>query len=202
MDKKQYCTLFVARHGETMWNIKKLIQGHSDSPLTKAGVLQAKDLAQELRHIKFDAFYSSDLLRAKRTAQLVALEHKLVVKTAQALRERRYGKLEGTNFEIINSLSEFERETRNKEAEVEETDVLIARFITYLREISVANMGKNVFVMTHGGVLRHFLIHLGFCTKKQIAGGGIGNAAWMKLKSDGVDFFVEETKRIEIDLSL
>ena len=75
----------------TEWNEIGLIQGHSDSPLTAQGITQAKELAKKLKNVKFDLIFSSDLLRAKRTAEIIALEHKLFVQTSKLLRERDFG---------------------------------------------------------------------------------------------------------------
>src|SRR3990167_4625255 len=92
---ERYCTIYVVRHGESEWNVKGLIQGQSDSPLTQSGERQAFLLAKELKNIKFGAVFSSDLVRAKRTADMIALERSLAIQTSKALIERNFGKLEG-----------------------------------------------------------------------------------------------------------
>lgn len=51
-------TLYIVRHGQTEWNKKGIIQGHSDSPLTKEGKEKAKLLAGNLNDIKFDYIFS------------------------------------------------------------------------------------------------------------------------------------------------
>src|SRR3989344_8043224 len=94
-------TFYLVRHGETEYNVKKIIQGQSDSPLTKKGIEEVKNVAKKLKGIKFDYVFSSDLLRAKRTAEIIALEHKLEIQTNKLLRERRFGNLEGkSNSEL------------------------------------------------------------------------------------------------------
>ena len=89
------CTIYLVRHGETDWNVKKIIQGHKQSILNKNGKDQAKKLAKHFQNIHIDAIFSSDLLRAKQTAEIVALEKKLAVTTSHLLRERSYGQHEG-----------------------------------------------------------------------------------------------------------
>lgn len=195
---KKLCTLYVARHGETKWNVLKKIQGHTDSPLTKNGVAQAKNLAVELSHLRFEAVYSSDLLRAKRTAQFVALEHQLIVETTEALRERSFGKHEGSGRRVLDLLEELNNKKISYETEGIETDEKITeRVINFLREIAVAYPAKNVLVVTHGGILIRLLRHLGYMTYEELSLYRVGNTAWIKLESDGVDFFIKETKRIE-----
>src|SRR3989338_5919677 len=95
---QNFCTIYLVRHGETEWNEKKIIQGHSDIPLNKKGELQAKELGQEFKGIHFDAVFSSNLIRAKRTAEIAVLEKKLAVVTTNALRERMFGRFEGKHI--------------------------------------------------------------------------------------------------------
>ena len=199
-------TIYIVRHGETEWNIKHLMQGHLDSPLTQAGEQQAKDIALRLKHIHFDEVFSSDLLRAKRTAETIILERKIAIKTTQALRERNYGVFEGKVYDEYNQALQkllVQYKTRSEQDKVfykshgvETTDQSIARLITFLRELAVSYSGKTILVVSHGGVMRYLLIHLGFGTYKTLPSGSIANTAYIKLASDGVDFFVKETKGI------
>ena len=95
------CILYIIRHGETEWNVKKLCQGQTDIPLNNKGEIQAGNLSKELSHIKFNAVYSSDLIRAKRTAEIVVLEKKLAVITTKALKERLFGRFEGKHLQEL-----------------------------------------------------------------------------------------------------
>ncbi|MCB0177120.1 MAG: histidine phosphatase family protein, partial [Anaerolineae bacterium] len=65
-------TLYLIRHGETPWNVVGRYQGQLDPPLTENGARQAQATAEALSAIKFDAIYSSDLARAKLTADALA----------------------------------------------------------------------------------------------------------------------------------
>ncbi len=195
----QYCTIYLVRHGQTEWNVKKLIHGHADSPLTALGKGQAAELASELKNIRFSVIFSSDLLRAKRTAEIIALEHKLAVETKKALRERNYGQLEGKPVEEIKLLEELQEKADEylyRSHKIESDSKMIARLITFLREISVAYAGEIVLMVTHGGLMRALLVHLGFGTNEELRGGSIDNTAFIKLESDGVDFFIKETKGV------
>jgi len=203
-NKKNYCTIYIVRHGETEWNVKKIMQGHKDSKLTKKGINQAKDTAKRLKKIKFDKVFSSDLGRAKKTAEILALEHKLIVKTHKALRERSFGKYDGQKlkkfqeelkellqkFEDLNDQEKFKYKMPYDNKSWED---IITRFITILREIAVAYPNKKILVVSHGGVIKFFLIHLGFATTKQLGWHAIKNTAHVKLLCDGVDFFIKET---------
>ena len=199
-----YCTVYIARHGESEGNVNHIIQGHIDLPLTPTGEQQAKNLANHLNGIKFDAIFSSDLLRARRTAEIIALDRQLQVKTAQALRERNFGHAEGkadAEFEhkfrdLIKKREQLSYQARFKlklAPNIESDEELMSRFITYLREIATAYLGKTVLVIAHSGPIRTLLIHIGFGTYAQLHHSAVGNAAYIKLASDGVDFFIKET---------
>ena len=206
-EDKNLCTLYLVRHGETEWNKKRLLQGQLDSPLTEDGVQQAKDTAQRLKSVNFDAIFSSDLHRTKRTAEILKLERQLAVQTSKALRERNYGEYQGKSieeyrenfkdlFDKVDKLSEKEQKKFKFAANIESDEEVISRFITQLREIAVAYPNKSVLVVTHGGCIRTFLEHTGY-TKFGLSGSGISNAGHVKVLSDGVDFFIQEVKGIK-----
>src|SRR5262245_33677433 len=119
MMKNNILTTFViVRHGETDWNKKKLIQGQTNISLNETGEKQAKKIATKFKEINFDLAFSSDLLRAKRTTEIIALEKHLAVETTKALRERTFGKLEGQSsqllFDYLKTLKEKSDEERRK----------------------------------------------------------------------------------------
>lgn len=189
------------RHGQTDWNAQNITQGHSDIPLNSEGIKQAQVLKESLGKIKIDTVFSSDLLRAKKTAEIIALERKLIIKTTQLLRERCYGKLEGQPYHLTK---EFHKiwEDLSKKARLDyrpyddyETDQeAISRFITFLREVAVSHPGGTVLIVTHGGIMRVLLNHL---SDKTYLAGAISNLGYIKLESDGVDFFIKELKGIK-----
>ena len=93
--------LLIVRHGETIWNTQGRIQGHSDIELSESGVQQARSLAERLREVELDAVYSSDLVRASRTAELVLEGRDVPLYHTERLREYHKGAFEGlTNQQI------------------------------------------------------------------------------------------------------
>lgn len=201
---QNFCTIYLVRHGETEWNVKKRIQGHEDIPLNKKGEVQAKELAEKLTHVKFNAVYSSDLIRAKKTAEIITLEKKLAVQTTKVLRERYFGKYQGRSFavnnEMIKLINNLKMVKGEGAKEVESDEKIISRLITFLREIAVTYAGKTVLMVSHGGPIRTLLIHLGFTSYENITEGGISNLSFIKLRSDGVEFFIEKTEGIKIKI--
>jgi len=204
MTEKKLTTFYIVRHGETDWNNKKVVQGHTDIPLNKTGQNQAKEIAKKFKDIKFDLAFSSDLLRTKHTAEIILLERKLVVETTKVLRERYFGSLEGKHVSVLHSHMQLLRQL-NKEArvkhkiagEVESDDEFSSRILTFLRETAVSYPGKTIFVSAHGGTIRQLLIHLGELTYEQSDIITVINTGYIKLETDGVDFFVKEKAGIK-----
>lgn len=199
----RFCTLYLVRHGQTDWNAMQKVQGHSDIALNSEGENQAKSLGKQLGHISFDAVFSSDLVRAKKTAELALLEKNIVVQTTEVLRERFMGELEGAHRDeflrlerLRGDLTKEQRLVHRLVPSMESEEEVIARVITYLREIAVAYSGKTVLMVSHGAVMRILLYHLGFFDQQHPI-KTIENTAYIKMRSDGVDFFVDETKGIE-----
>ena len=87
--------LWLVRHGETDWNLKRLLQGWVDTPLNQTGRRQSQELAGCLRERSFVEVWSSDLLRAAETARLAYGEPT----QEAALREIDFGDIQGWNWD-------------------------------------------------------------------------------------------------------
>lgn len=195
------CKLYIVRHGETQWNLDKIVQGHTNIPLNVKGEMQAHERKEDLRNVDFDYVYSSDLIRAHRTVEIIALERNLAITTTEALRERNFGLREGKPMDekhkvLCELLAKYTQHPVIEESKAETNDLIVSRVFTFLREISVAHPAKKILVGSHGGVLRQILIHLGFATEAQLPSGSVQNLAYVKLESDGVDFKVKDTSGI------
>lgn len=196
-------TFYLVRHTTSEWNEKKIIQGHKNPRLSKAGIGEANILAKKFKGIRFDSIFSSDLLRAKKTAEIIALEHKLEVQTTKILRERCYGEFEGKPDreydkvkKILEKLTNEERYSFKKFG-IESDREIVERLITFLREAAIGNPGKTILVVTHGAVLRFFLIKLGSGDHKSLRSGAVKKGAFIKLQTDGIDFFIKELSKIQ-----
>ncbi len=145
--------LLLARHGETDWNRELRIQGSSDIPLNALGREQARALAEELAEVQLDAIYSSDLSRARETAEAVAASHGLEVRLDPRLRERAFGSWEGLTREDIEALPEGSRHDGETDDEVRE------RVLESVQAIADAHPGERVLVVAHGGALNTLWHH-------------------------------------------
>ena len=93
--------LILVRHGKTDWNETGRCQGISDVPLNSAGIEQAEKLAFSLKDEKIDLIYSSNLVRARVTAEKIAEYHSVDVNIRDDLREMDQGIFEGLDFSYI-----------------------------------------------------------------------------------------------------
>ena len=144
-------TLLLVRHGETDWNAERRWQGHADVPLNEHGRAQARDLAGRLATERVDAIYSSDLGRARETAEIVAARVGLSVVVDPDLREIDVGTREGlTGPEVDGRPWDGE----SKEAHTERT-------LRALLRIAERHPGAHVVVVGHGGTLRRMHEHVG-----------------------------------------
>lgn len=209
MRGSDFCELYLVRHGETVFNKQKRLQGHMDSPLTPEGVAQVEKLKERFYGIHFDAVFSSDLLRAQRTAEIVALERSLAVTTSHLLRERSFGEHEGKQaaeleasfkdlWEWYERLSYEERFKIKLSPQIESEEEAITRYLTFLREIAVSHLNKRVLVVSHGAIMRILLLHLGFAPQNCSLRITIPNCAHIVLYSDGSVFTVSKTYGITI----
>lgn len=151
--------LVVVRHGQTEWNVAGRIQGHGDSPLTELGIRQARAMAVRLAQESFDAVLSSDLGRARRTAELLVPDHIANIRWHPGLRERAFGIAEGSTYtQIANEHPQMfsrEQETDPHYAPPggESRQRHLDRVRQVFQDIAAEYAGQSVLVVTHGGVL-------------------------------------------------
>ena len=137
--------LLLVRHGETDWHAEGRLQGHTDRPLSDYGRRQARRLAEELEGEELEAIYSSDLVRAHETAEIVGERLGLPISLEPDLREKDWGTWEG--------LDAVERD--RVEFVGESTEAHQERMLRALRRIAELHPGNGrVLVVTHGGSMR------------------------------------------------
>lgn len=153
------CTLCLVRHGETPWNTESRLQGHIDIPLNETGIAQARAARASLAGVRFGAAYSSDLERARRTAEEIVADPTAIVLTPQ-LRERHYGAFQGLTYaEAESRHPEAYQRFKRRDPDFafpeggESLRAFAARIAGMLNEIAARHAGEHVLVVTHGGVL-------------------------------------------------
>lgn len=155
--------IILIRHGQTLWNVERKIQGHSNVGLAPEGIAQAKLLAKNFPIENISAIYSSDLIRAKVTAEIVAERFNLSVQTEKNLREANWGDWEGKKLSEIEKFDpiNYERFFRNPEevqiANAETFAQLKARAFSALKKIIAAHPDENIVIVAHGAINRTIL---------------------------------------------
>jgi 2,3-bisphosphoglycerate-dependent phosphoglycerate mutase len=152
--------LYVIRHGQTIWNQQRRLQGQMDSPLTSEGLKQAENLAERLQHLKIDALYASDLGRTMLTARIISAKlNGQQIYPDIRLRERNFGIFHGLNWEEI--MKRFPEEG-SKEKETNSNYIIpggesrkqvLERCILFMQDIAIKHEGGRILAITHGGIV-------------------------------------------------
>ncbi len=193
--------ILLIRHGETAWNRVRRMQGHIDIPLNDEGQRQARALGAALAVERPAAIYSSDLQRARATAQPVADAHDMPVTCEPALRERCYGGFEGMMYEELAERfpeafaqwrgrdlhARFPAGEREAETLMEFHRRSVDAVTSLARRHQACEEGKLVIV-THGGVLDCLYREATDLPVGAARDFGIVNAAINRLRWDGERF--------------
>jgi len=150
--------LLLVRHGETDWNRERRFQGHADTPLNDKGREQAHALAAELDGEQIDVVYTSDLARARETAEIVAARLGADVVALRELREIDVGDWEGLSWpEIEQRFPDGAQAWHVNGAgwtSGETYEELGARIVPALLQIAERHPAQRVLVVGHGGTIR------------------------------------------------
>ena len=156
----------IVRHGETEWNARGRIQGHTDIGLSEKGAEQARSLGRRLSGLNIDVAYSSDLKRTSETAKLALGERDVALNETPLLREYHKGEFEGMTLSEIKSQfpGEYPRYLK-KDLDYapkggESTRVVSERMSKIINEIKSDHLDETVLVVSHGGVLRAAMVSL------------------------------------------
>jgi len=148
--------VFLIRHGETLWNREQRCQGFTDIDLSEKGAQQAERLARYLARIsKLEAVYSSDLIRARKTAEAIARRQGLVVKVDSRLRELNQGEIEGKNLsDLATCYPEILQKWLVEPADVEmpggeSLSQLQQRAWKAFSEITERHQGSEIAIVAH-----------------------------------------------------
>ncbi len=147
--------LILVRHGQSMGNLHRQFLGHTDYDLSETGYEQAKRLAAFLRDTQIDAVYSSDLLRARHTAEPIAQARELKIHLEPELREIQAGLWEGQTFPYLEehfpeSYHTFRSDLGNARPDGgESTEEVRERMYACVKRIATAEEGHRVLLASH-----------------------------------------------------
>lgn len=186
--------LYLMRHGQTNWNAEERVQGWKDTELNTTGCLQAQSAAQKLANEHIETIYTSDLKRAKKSADIISTALDLPVHYTKRLREMNFGKAEGlkkaeliTVFPYIyQAFSDMQNAERYKVGypNGETIGDVQQRFIKFTGKL-LEEKRKKVLIITHGMLIRIFAET---CIRKTIR---LSNGSVLRI------FFDEKTKKFK-----
>lgn len=149
---------WLVRHGQTDWNLTGRWQGQAPfAPgLNETGRSQVLAISEQLKDVKFSAIYSSDLLRAKQTAELIAAPLGLTVTLDPRLREIDLGVWEGMPSQEIEAKYSLELAERaqnpfySRAPNGESLHDVAERVLAAIEEIATSHRDESVLIVSHG----------------------------------------------------
>lgn len=151
--------IYIARHGQTDWNVQHKAQGRSDIPLNETGIKQAEALRENIKGLKFDAVYASPLQRAAKTAE-IATDGKVEIQFDDRLMERSFGDYEGREINGWVEATGYDigdLKLNTNVGNIEPVRDVLARTKAFLDDIKAKHNDDDVvLVVAHGQVARGF----------------------------------------------
>ncbi|HJX12217.1 MAG TPA: histidine phosphatase family protein [Dehalococcoidales bacterium] len=181
--------LFLVRHGRTKLYKADRFWGKTDIALSNTGIRQAEQLRDRLVREKVMTVYTSQLSRARLTAEIIAAGLDVAVHKLAELNELNFGYVEGLTFgEITRLHPELAEELMNWEPRPtfpggETLDALNDRVRVFLDRLEKHEAGETVVVVAHAGTLRLIICNL----------LGLDLACWRKMQVDQGSLSVLET---------
>ncbi len=149
-------TIGFVRHGVTAWNKEGRAQGSSDIPLDEEGIEMAEHVAKRIAEEQWDIIYTSPLIRAKKTAEIIA-KSKPAIKLLEDNRLREFGggQIEGTTE--VERLEKWGSTWREMELGVEPNEDIISRGMAFVEDMKANHAGQRVLVVSHGGFIKRLM---------------------------------------------
>lgn len=199
--------IYVIRHAQSYHNIGNYEEKfNAKVDITEEGVRQAKKLAEDFVNIHLDKIYSSDYLRAYKTAKFLADVKKMEVIQDPQIRERDFGETYMSNVEEVRAkiktdfarLSDEQKFNYKYSPDMESAKDGAIRLNDFLLKISEVDKGKVVVVVCHGNIMRSFLNLIHWAKFDEITEGAIENTGFIKLEIENEKFKVLETSKVYI----
>lgn len=197
--------IYIVRHGETVWNEKKLLQGRTDIELNDKGRELAIITGQNLRNTHFDVVFSSPLKRAHETARLIVGDRDIPIITNDLIKEMCFGDWEGQNmsellkdpgqdFQYFFKHPELYHPTGCGESFHELCD-RASKFMTEYIE-PLAKTDTRVMIVAHGAINKAMMMHVKKHDLKDFWSGGLQQNCNVIIMdyTDGIYKIIDETR--------
>ncbi len=156
-------SICLVRHGETDWNVAGRLQGRTDIPLNKNGILQSQQCGEYVQASDWDIIITSPLKRAKQTAEIMNEKVKVPLVEMDEFVERGFGDAEG-----MTKLECTEKFPDKIYPNQEETEAFHNRVMSGMEKINEHYKDKKVLLVAHGAVINAILAIL---SKGEIGSG-------------------------------
>ncbi len=171
--------LVIVRHGQSIWNKENRFTGWVDVDLTEQGVQEAERAAELLKGYQFDEAFTSELIRANRTLDIILErigQKDIPVTKDERLNERMYGELQGKNKdEMREEYGEEQVHIWRRSYDVappggESLKDTADRVLPYFEKSIVPKLkkGENIIIAAHGNSLRALIMKLENLDPKEI----------------------------------
>ena len=149
--------LYVVRHGQTDWNVKKILQGSTDIELNENGIKQALELAKELDLDKIVICFCSPLRRARQTAKILVGDRVKIIYDNMIV-ERGYGDYEGKPINFDSIVSQWDYKLNDSSHNIESIQDCLLRAKKFIDKVKVEYPNKTILIISHGGFIKmlHF----------------------------------------------
>ncbi len=145
--------IYVMRHGETEQNVKKVVQGITDSELTEDGIKQIEKMRGIISEKKITRIISSPLKRAYRTAEIIS-NGLLPINKDDRLIERDWGLMEQVPICQVDRIRCWNYYLNIKENSIEPIQDFMERIREFLWEIKMKYQDENILIVSHSAVSR------------------------------------------------
>jgi probable phosphoglycerate mutase len=177
------------RHGKTEWNAMHKLQGRTDIPLSEEGRQMAEYAGEKYKDIHFDVCYSSPLIRARETAEIVLRGRAVPIITDDRLVEMSFGVYEGIEncFQIpdcpVNVLFHNPEKYLTPAEGAESLEDLYRRTGAFLKEVVEPQLaqGKDILIVGHGAMNSCIVCQVKNIPVEQFWSTGIENCKLLKL---------------------
>jgi len=157
--------IYLARHGETLWNKTQRLQGQLDSELTSLGKTQSLDIAAKLATKNINVIISSPLGRALQSALICQKKLNITHYISESLMERNLGTWQGKEVKTLETLPEYgELLKQVTSLTIENSESALScgqRIFDTLKALGNEHIGQNLLIIFHGEALRCLLSLLG-----------------------------------------
>ncbi len=143
----------LVRHGQTDWNLHNIFQGASDVPLNATGIEQAHHALDSTPAFPWDFVMSSPLIRARQTAEIIAVDHGLrFTGVHEGFREVDFGWAEGQP-----TADAYAAYPKRDFPDRESIDAVLERACGALRDLSDQHPDGRILVVAHGTLIRYLV---------------------------------------------